>query len=189
MRDCCPCHADVVVVTKLQEFLAGKLGAVVGNDGVRHSKPVDDVHEEGHDLLCHKIRDWACLDPLGEFVHDNQQVGVAPGRLSQGSDNVQPPHSERPCDGYGLQGVGQEIGLASIELATLAGPYDLVGVRDRGGPVEALAERIVHEGARCRVVAIHARMDVSNKLAVVGHGVAPLQDAERGACIAHRRLW
>jgi hypothetical protein len=29
-------------------------------------------------------------------------VGVAPGRLSQGSDIVQPPYGERPCDGYGL---------------------------------------------------------------------------------------
>jgi hypothetical protein len=26
-------------------------------------------------------------------------VGVAPGRLSQGPDNVQPPHSKRPRDG------------------------------------------------------------------------------------------
>jgi hypothetical protein len=26
-------------------------------------------------------------------------VGVAPGRLSQGPDNVQPTHGKRPCDG------------------------------------------------------------------------------------------
>jgi hypothetical protein len=54
----------VVVVTKFQEFSAGKFGAIVGDDEVRHSKPVDDVREEGHGLLCPKVRDWACLDPL-----------------------------------------------------------------------------------------------------------------------------
>jgi hypothetical protein len=32
-------------------------------------------------------------------------VSVAPGHLSQGPDDVQPPHGERPCDGYGLESV------------------------------------------------------------------------------------
>jgi hypothetical protein len=36
----------MVVVAELQEFSAGELGAVVGNDGVWHSKPMDDVSEE-----------------------------------------------------------------------------------------------------------------------------------------------
>jgi hypothetical protein len=42
---------NVVVVTELQELSAGELGAVVGDDGVRNSKTVDDVSEERHDLL------------------------------------------------------------------------------------------------------------------------------------------
>jgi hypothetical protein len=42
---------NVVVVTELQELSAGELGAVVGDDGVRNSKTVDDVGEERHDLL------------------------------------------------------------------------------------------------------------------------------------------
>jgi hypothetical protein len=60
---------DVVFVAKFQEFSARKLGAVVGDDGVRHSEPMDDVSEEGHGLLRPEVRDWACLDSLGEFVH------------------------------------------------------------------------------------------------------------------------
>jgi hypothetical protein len=44
--DGCPVHADVVVVAELQELPANKLGTVVSDDGVRHSKPVDDVGEE-----------------------------------------------------------------------------------------------------------------------------------------------
>jgi hypothetical protein len=54
----------MVVVTKFQEFSASKLGAIVGDDGVRHSKPVDDIRKEGHGLLYPEVRDWACLDPL-----------------------------------------------------------------------------------------------------------------------------
>jgi hypothetical protein len=62
----------VVVLAKFQEFSTGKLGAIVGDDGVRHSKPVDDVRKEGYNMLCPEVRDWACLDPLEEFVHGDQ---------------------------------------------------------------------------------------------------------------------
>jgi hypothetical protein len=62
MCDGRPVHAYVVFVTKFQEFFAGKLGAVVGDDGVRHSKPVDDVRKEGHGLLRPEVHDWVCLD-------------------------------------------------------------------------------------------------------------------------------
>jgi hypothetical protein len=41
-----PVLADVVVVAKLQEFSAGKLGPIVGDDGVWHPKPVDDVRKK-----------------------------------------------------------------------------------------------------------------------------------------------
>jgi hypothetical protein len=58
-----PDHTDVVFVAKFQEFPAGKLGVVVGDDGVRHYKLVDDVHK-GLNLPFPEVRDWACLDPL-----------------------------------------------------------------------------------------------------------------------------
>jgi hypothetical protein len=70
-----------------------------------------------------------------------------------------------------------EIGLVNVELAPLAGVHNLIGVGDHGGPVEALAKRFAYEGARCRVVATHARVDVSGELALLGDGYAPLQDA------------
>jgi hypothetical protein len=79
--------------------------------------------------------------------------------------------------------MSQEIGLAGIKLAPFAGAYDLVGISDRGGPIKALAERIADQGARRHVEATHARVDVSNKLATVGGGDTPLQDARRGALI------
>jgi hypothetical protein len=76
-----------------------------------------------------------------------------------------------------------EIGLAGVELAPLAGAHNLVGVGDRGGPIEALAECIAHEGVRRRVVTTHARVDVSEELAPLGDGYAPLQDAGRSVLV------
>jgi hypothetical protein len=62
-------------------------------------------------------------------------------------------------------------------LAPFAGAHNLAGVSDRGRPVEALAERVAHKGARHRMVATHVRVDVSEELAPLGDGYALLQDA------------
>jgi hypothetical protein len=59
---------DVELIAKLQEFPARELGPIVGDDGVRHSKPINDVGEECHRLLCPEICNGAHLHPLGEFV-------------------------------------------------------------------------------------------------------------------------
>jgi hypothetical protein len=67
-----PVNADVELVTELQELSARELGPIVGDDGVGHSKPVDDVSEERYGLLCAEVRDGAHLNPFGEFVDDNQ---------------------------------------------------------------------------------------------------------------------
>jgi hypothetical protein len=72
MRHGRPIDADVELVAKLQEFPASEMGPVVGDDGVGHPEPVDDVGEEHHGLLCPEIRDRAHLDPLREFVYSNQ---------------------------------------------------------------------------------------------------------------------
>jgi hypothetical protein len=79
--------------------------------------------------------------------------------------------------------VRREVGLAGIELAPFAGAHDLAGVGDRRGPVEALAERIAHEGAWRCVVAAHTRMYVPKELAPLRDGYASLQDAGRGALV------
>jgi hypothetical protein len=79
--------------------------------------------------------------------------------------------------------VSQEVSLAGIELASLAGAHDLAGVGDCGGLVKALAERVAHEGAWCRVMAAHAHVDVPDELTTLGDGDAPLQIAGRGAFV------
>jgi hypothetical protein len=84
---------------------------------------MNDVGEEEHCLLGPDAGDRAGLDPLGEFVDCDEQVGEAASCPSQRSDKVKPPNSKRPCDGYSLQGVCQKVGLSRIVLTTLAGVY------------------------------------------------------------------
>jgi hypothetical protein len=104
-------------------------------------------------------------------------VGVVPGCLSQGPDDVQPPYGEGPRDRNHLEGVSQEVGLAGVELAPFAGAHDLTGIRDRSGPVEALAECIAYESVQRHMVSAHARVDVPEELAPLGDGHTSLQDA------------
>jgi hypothetical protein len=79
--------------------------------------------------------------------------------------------------------VSGKVGLAGVKLAPLADAYDLAGVRDLCGPVEALAERIANEGTRCRMMAADPGVDVPQELAPFGDGHAPLQDAGGGALV------
>jgi hypothetical protein len=46
-----PVHPDVVILAEVQELLPNELGAIVGDDGVRYPKAMDDVGEECDRLL------------------------------------------------------------------------------------------------------------------------------------------
>ena len=50
------------------EVLAHEVGSVIGDDGIGHAKPVDDVQEELDNLLGINRSDWFCLCPFGELV-------------------------------------------------------------------------------------------------------------------------
>jgi hypothetical protein len=78
-------------------------------------------------------------------------VGEAPSCFLQGSDQVEPPNGERPCDRDGLQDMGREMSLPCIVLASFAGAYQIGGIGNRGWPIEALLERVSDEGSRRRV--------------------------------------
>jgi hypothetical protein len=58
----------VEFIAKLQEFPTRELGPVVGDDGVWHSKAIDNVGEKCHRLLRPEIRNGTHLHPFGEFV-------------------------------------------------------------------------------------------------------------------------
>ena len=55
-------------------------------------------------------------------------MGEAPGRFLYRPDEVEAPDSEGLGNEDRLHSLGQEVDLASIELASLAGPNDLSGV-------------------------------------------------------------
>ena len=86
--------------------------------------------------------DGSDLNPLGELVDCDKQVGEAPGRLLQRPDEVETPDSKGPGDGDRLQGLSGEMDLPSKELASLAGPHDLRGIGHGGGPVESFSEGV-----------------------------------------------
>ena len=73
--------------------------------------------------------------------------------------------------------MGREVYLSSLELTTLAGPHDVSGIGDRGGPVKTLLKRVTYEGSRRSVVATYASMDVADQLLALGNGDASLHNA------------
>ena len=79
--------------------------------------------------------------------------------------------------------MGREVYLSSVELATLAGPHDVSGVGDRGGPVETLPKRVTHEGAWRSMVATDASVDVADQLFSLGDGDSSLQDTRGTALV------
>ena len=145
VSDCSPVDFDVIVVAKFQEFPAGELRSVVRDYGVRHSESVDDVEEELHRLLGLDSRNGAGLNPLGKFVDCDKHVCVAPGRFSEGSDQIQSPDREGPRDGDGLEGLRREMGLPGIVLTPLARSNDARCIGDRRRPVKALPEGVAHQ--------------------------------------------
>jgi hypothetical protein len=51
MGDYSPVHLNVVVITKIQEPFPGKLGAVVGDDGVGDPKAENNILDKTYCLL------------------------------------------------------------------------------------------------------------------------------------------
>ena len=109
---------------------------------------MDDISEEQYRLLGFDLSDRSSLDPLGELVNSYQQVGVAPGGFLQRPNHVQSPHGERPCDGDGLEGLGREVCLPCVVLASLIGVYELSGVSNRCWLVEPLAKTVSNKRPR-----------------------------------------
>jgi len=105
---------------------------------------MDDVCEKQHRLFSLDPCDGSDLNPLGELVDRDKQVGEALGRFLQRPDEVEAPNSKGPSDGDRLQSLSWEVNLPSIELASLIGSHDLCGISHGGGPVEALSEGIPH---------------------------------------------
>ena len=82
-----------------------------------------------------------------------------------------------------MQSMGRKMCFSSIELAPLAGPHNVSGVSDCGGPVKALSKSVTHESARRSVMAADAGVDVADQLLALGDGDASLHDARGTALV------
>ena len=67
-------------------------------------------------------------------------MGVAPERLLDRPNQIEPPDREGPRGGDHLECLGREVSLPSVVLAPFVGAYDLLGVGYCSGPVEALSK-------------------------------------------------
>jgi hypothetical protein len=67
-----PIDLDSVPVSEIQELLAREVGAVVGDDGVGHTKLEDDIKKKLDSLLGAKLDDWFCFNPFGELAHHDE---------------------------------------------------------------------------------------------------------------------
>ena len=99
MSHCCLVHTYVVSVAELQELPSGELCAVISDYGVGHSKLMDDVYEKQHNLFSLDPCDGSDLNPLGELVDHDKQVGEAPERFLQRPDEVEALDSKGPSNG------------------------------------------------------------------------------------------
>jgi hypothetical protein len=64
-----------------------ELSAIVSNNAIGDSKPMDDVLDE----FGRPVGDGPDFDPLGEFVDGDQEVVEAPGRLLELPNHVKAP--------------------------------------------------------------------------------------------------
>ena len=97
---------DVVVITKLEEFLPYELRVVVHDDGVWDSKAMDNVKEEQYGLLGLDRGDWSSFYPFCKLVNGDKQVGVALGHLFEWSNQIESLDYEWPGDGDRLECLG-----------------------------------------------------------------------------------
>jgi hypothetical protein len=81
---------DVVLITEPKEFLPRELHTIVHDDGVWHSKVVDDMAKEKHGLLGFDFGDWPSLHPLQKLVYGDKQMCVASEHLLEGPNQIKP---------------------------------------------------------------------------------------------------
>jgi hypothetical protein len=62
------------------KFTRSEVGAIVGDDAVRYAIPVDDGFEELDRRGRLLVGERDSFDPLGEFIHGDQQVRVVTSR-------------------------------------------------------------------------------------------------------------
>jgi hypothetical protein len=131
---------DPVSISELHELHACEVCPIICDDGVWHTKSVDDVQEKLDGLLGIGFGDRFRLNPIGELVHRDKEVSETARGHPKRPDHVETPDHERPCEGDGLKRLRWQGGLASVELTPLARADDLLRITQYCRPIKNLAE-------------------------------------------------
>ena len=153
----------MVFITKLKELFSGELHTVVRDDGVRYSKAMDDVEKEQHSLLGFDCGYWPSFNPFCELVYGDKHMAIAPGRLLERPNQIEPPDRKGPHDGDHLECLGRKVSLSSVVLAPFTGAYNLLSVSYYSGLVEALSECIPNQGSRHSMVTVDPTLDIARQ--------------------------
>jgi hypothetical protein len=132
--------------------------AAIGDDRVGNAEAIDDVGEELDSLLGVDVDDGSGLDPLLELIDRYEDVGEAPGCLSERTHHVEVPNCKGPCDGDCLQHLCQEVSLPSVELVPFTAPHNVLRVGNCRGPVETLSKSFPDKCSRPGMVTIGTGM-------------------------------
>lgn len=74
-----PVDSDAKVAAEVDELPPGELSSLVGDDGVRYPKPMDNTKDELGRFLGANFCDQPGFNPLCELVDGDEQVSTAPG--------------------------------------------------------------------------------------------------------------
>ena len=99
--------------------VARELRTVICDDAVGDPETAHETLDELDRGASWDGADGLYFSPLGELVHDDVEVAVAPWRLRKQAQDVQPPDCEWPRKGYSLQASCWLMDLLGVELAGL----------------------------------------------------------------------
>jgi hypothetical protein len=112
---------DEVVLAKISEVRPCKGLTQVGDNPVKYPEPIGDVLDELCGLFRHDYGDGVDLDPLGEFVHHQDVLVAARGRL-EWSHRVKAPYGKGSGWWNDPQNLSRDVLFLGEELATFAPP-------------------------------------------------------------------
>ena len=161
----------------------GEVGAIVRYYTLRVAIPVDELAYELGCRLAVALLDWLGLDPLGELVDRDQEVGETGWGLLERAYHVHAPYGEWPCDGDGLECQTREVRLVGILLASDAPLDDVDGVSVRGEPVEVVSHGFGDQRPGAGVMAAVTGVDVLEDLASLFWLYAALEHASHAASV------
>jgi hypothetical protein len=137
---------------------------------------MDDVTKEKHGLFGFDLGDWPRFYPFGKLVNGDEQMGLAPGRLLEGPDQIKPRDHERPRDGDCLECLGWQMGLLRIVLTPFTSAHYVHGIGHHSQLVEALPKSIPDEGPQRGMVSAGTVIDVLQQLSPLLGWDTTLQD-------------